>query len=83
MLMLVYIIYEYHADIHVNAQSFSDMHIALGTCRSISILETRLKYRQSEFFKNSCNGLFSVSLKSNRVSCLSKSVMMIMVMTMK
>lgn len=43
MLMLVYMIYEYHADIHVNAQSFSDMHLTLGTCTLILTLETRLK----------------------------------------
>lgn len=40
MLMLVYMIYEYHVDVLVKAQSFSDMHLALGTCTSILILET-------------------------------------------
>jgi len=51
MLMLVYIIYEYHADIHVNAQSFSDMHLALSTCTSIFILETRLNTVRVNFSK--------------------------------
>lgn len=40
MLMLVYMIYEYHADVLVKAQSFSDMHLSLGNCTSIFILET-------------------------------------------
>ena len=65
MLMLVYMIYEYHADVLVKAQSFSNMYLALGTCMSILILETtsRLNTVRVNFFENSCNGPFSVSLK--------------------
>lgn len=51
MLMLVYMIYEYHVDVHVKAQSFSDVHLALGTCTSILILETRLKTVRVNFSK--------------------------------
>lgn len=51
MLMLVYMIYEYHVDVHVKAQSFSDVHLALGTCASILILETRLKTVRVKFSK--------------------------------
>ena len=51
MLMLVYMIYEYHADVLVKAQSFSNMYLALGTYTSILILETRLNTVRVNFSK--------------------------------
>ena len=42
---------KYHVDVHVKAQSFSDVHLALGTCASILILGTRLNTVRVNFSK--------------------------------
>lgn len=54
MLVLVYMIYECHADRYTCKFSviFSgDMHLSLGTCTLILILETRLNAARVNFSK--------------------------------
>ena len=51
MLVLVYMIYECHADIFFSVIFSGDMHLSLGTCTLILILETRLNAVRVNFSK--------------------------------